>query len=62
MQPVATLTSLKEILPLRERCRQEMSCQITHDSMHYREGWTWPYQLQLSEAAVGYGRVAIAGP
>jgi hypothetical protein len=25
---------LKEVLPLRERYRREMSCQIVHDSLH----------------------------
>ena len=32
-----------EILPWRELYRQEMNCQIVHDSLHGREGWTLPY-------------------
>jgi GNAT superfamily N-acetyltransferase len=42
--------------------RQEMACQITHDSIHYREGWTREYALSASTTVVGYGSVAIAGP
>jgi len=40
MQPQASLASAQSILPLRTRHRQEMSCQIVHDSIHRREGWT----------------------
>jgi hypothetical protein len=40
MQAHATLTDAHTILPLRARYRQEMNCQIVHDSIHSREGWT----------------------
>jgi len=51
-----------EIAPLRECYRAEMDCQIIHDSIHARPGWTTEYALDLNGATVGYGSVAIAGP
>jgi len=39
-----------------------MSCQIIHDSIHSRVGWTQEYLLFAGDAQVGYGSVAIAGP
>jgi GNAT superfamily N-acetyltransferase len=39
-----------------------MNCQIVHDSIHRREGWTLSYLLELGGASVGFGSVAIAGP
>jgi GNAT superfamily N-acetyltransferase len=50
------------ILPLRTRFRQEMNCQIVHDSIHRREGWTLSWLLELDGAAVGFGSIAIGGP
>jgi ribosomal protein S18 acetylase RimI-like enzyme len=58
----ARLCSVEEILAMRDLYREEMSCQITHDSIPRREGWTLPYLLTLSGAIVGYGLVAIGGP
>jgi GNAT superfamily N-acetyltransferase len=52
----------KEIAPLRECYREEMDCQIIHDSIHARPGWTIEYALDLDGATVGYGSVAVAGP
>src|SRR5690242_19814070 len=40
MSASATESNLKEILPWRDLYRQEMSCQITKDSIHFRDGWT----------------------
>lgn len=54
--------SLDEIRPLRERYRAEMNCQIVHDSIHERSGWTREYQLISSGRSIGYGSVAVAGP
>lgn len=51
-----------EIAPLRERYRKEMDCQIIHDSIHARPGWTIERVLELDGAIVGYGSVAVAGP
>ena len=56
------LSSAQDILPLRAQFRQEMNCQIVHDSIHRRQGWTLSYLLELGGAAVGFGSVAIAGP
>jgi GNAT superfamily N-acetyltransferase len=53
---------LDEITPLRERYRQEMDCQIIHDSIHARPGWTVEYALDLDGGMVGYGSVAVGGP
>ena len=55
-------SSLKDVLPWRDLYRQEMSCQIIHDSIHFREGWTREYLLLDGPTKVGYGSVAVAGP
>jgi GNAT superfamily N-acetyltransferase len=39
-----------------------MNCQIVHDSIHRRPGWTSSYMLYFGETAVGFGSVAIGGP
>src|ERR1041384_8005056 len=62
MQARAKLTTAPEVLPFRERQREEMNCQIVHDSIHRREGWTLTYLLELDGVAVGFGSVAIGGP
>jgi GNAT superfamily N-acetyltransferase len=46
----------------RELYRAEMACQIVHDSIHIRRGWTQEYALALDGNDVGYGSVAVAGP
>ena len=53
---------LKDIQPFREAYRAEMSCQIIHDSIHDRPGWTQEYVLLGRGRPVGYGSVAIGGP
>ena len=53
---------VQEISPWRDLYRQEMNCQIVHDSMHAREGWTQPYFLAVNGAPAGYGSVLIGGP
>jgi hypothetical protein len=45
MQIEAKLASAEKILPLRTRYREEAKCQIVHDSIHRREGWTLSYLL-----------------
>ncbi len=45
-----------EAVPLRELYRQEMNCQIIHDSWNQR-GWTDSYLLHLENHVVGYGSV-----
>jgi GNAT superfamily N-acetyltransferase len=61
-QVVATPSSTDEILAMREEHRREMNCQIVHDSIHTRPGWTLTYLLRVAGIAAGFGSVAIGGP
>jgi GNAT superfamily N-acetyltransferase len=54
--------TIDEILPWRDLYREEMNCQIIHDSIHSRPGWTEVYRLWVKGTAVGYGLVAVSGP
>ena len=58
----ANATNVQEILPWRDLYRQEMNCQIIHDSLHSRKGWTEPYLLTSDGVAAGYGSIAVGGP
>jgi GNAT superfamily N-acetyltransferase len=62
MLPRATSSSAAAVLPLRVRQRQEMNCQIVHDSLHRRPGWTHTYALWLDDRLAGFGSVAVGGP
>ena len=62
MEISAKPTSYEEIVLWRDMYRLEMGCQIIHDSIHTRPGWTQEYLLFLGKTAVGYGSVALAGP
>ena len=53
---------LEQIERFRDIYRHEMNCQIIHDSIHGRSGWTREYSLFMNETLVGYGSVAICGP
>lgn len=55
-------TTTESILPWRDMYRLEMNCQIIHDSLHARQGWTKSYMLVLGGAFVGYGSIAVGGP
>jgi GNAT superfamily N-acetyltransferase len=57
-----TPSSAGTILPLRSRYREEANCQIVHDSIHRRDGWTLSYLLECGGLAAGFGSVAIGGP
>lgn len=57
-----TPAEVAAILPWRELYRKEMSCQIVHDSLHGREGWTEPYLLEIDGEPSGYGSIAVGGP
>ena len=46
----------------REMYRSAMDCQIIHESIHWRPGWTREYVLRVGATPVGYGSVAVAGP
>lgn len=62
MELSAQAVSVEEILSWRDVYRQEMNCQIVHDSLHSREGWTEPYLLIAGGATAGYGSIAVGGP
>jgi GNAT superfamily N-acetyltransferase len=62
VQVQAKLSCASDILTFRERYREEMNCQIVHESIHRRTGWTLTYGLELDAASVGFGSVAIGGP
>jgi len=62
MKISAVVTTLERIQAWREMYRHEMNCQIIHDSIHGRAGWTVEYALMRGEAVAGYGSVAMAGP
>src|SRR5262249_17692440 len=53
---------LKEIERMRDIYRHEMNCQVTHDSIHARPGWSHEYLITEGGGKVGYGSVAVAGP
>jgi GNAT superfamily N-acetyltransferase len=58
----ARAANVQDILPWRDMYRLEMACQIIHDSLHSRKGWTEPYLLIVDGATVGYGSIAVGGP
>ena len=58
----ARISQVSEIQALREKYREEMNCQIIHDSIHERPGWSREYALEIDCEMVGYGSIAIAGP
>ena len=62
MEFTVRMVEVKEILPWRELYRQEMNCQIIHDSLHARDGWTQPYLIELAGEAAGYGSIVVGGP
>src|SRR6266702_3610446 len=62
MELSAKAANVQDILPWRDMYRQEMACQIIHDSLHSRKGWTEPYLLRLGGVAAGYGSIAVGGP
>lgn len=55
----AVRVPLEAVLDLRERYREEMNCQIVHDSWHTR-GFTESYHLLIGDEVVGYGSVGGA--
>ena len=56
------VSELGEIEPLREMYREEMDCQIIHDSIHERAGWSKEFAFDDDGRVIGYGSVAVAGP
>jgi GNAT superfamily N-acetyltransferase len=51
-----------DIARWRDLYRREMNCQIVHDNMHARPGWTQPYLFEVEGAAAGYGSILVGGP
>jgi GNAT superfamily N-acetyltransferase len=62
MKISAKATTLEDIVLWRDMYRSEMTCQIVHDSIHERRGWTDEYMLFVAGTTVGYGSVAVGGP
>lgn len=62
MKISAQATNFREIVLWRDMYRLEMACQIVHDSIHERRGWSDEYMLFVGDVAVGYGSVAVGGP
>jgi GNAT superfamily N-acetyltransferase len=62
MEISAKPVSVPEILQWRDLYRRQMNCQIVHDSLHPREGWTKPYLLEVGGKAAGYGSIVVGGP
>jgi GNAT superfamily N-acetyltransferase len=62
MKISAKTTSFSDIILWRDMYRVEMGCQIIHDSIHERHGWTDEYMLFVDDVAVGYGSIAVGGP
>ncbi|QVL33471.1 GNAT family N-acetyltransferase [Telmatocola sphagniphila] len=62
MKVEANRVEFKDIEGMRDIYRQEMNCQIIHDSIHGRPGWTHEYLITTAGVKVGYGSVAVAGP
>jgi len=58
----AQVVSAEDVLAMRTRHREEMNCQIVHDSIHRRPGWTVTYRLDADGKSVGFGSIAVAGP
>lgn len=58
----ATPAAEADVLPLRVRQRDELRCQIVHDSLHRRRGWTQSYLLGSGANTAGFGSIAVAGP
>ena len=53
---------VSDITLWRDLYRQQMNCQIVHDNIHARPGWTQPYLFEVDGVAVGYGSILIGGP
>ena len=57
-----SVVSLSTILRMRDAYRHEMHCQVVHDSLHERPGWTTQFLVTADGCPAGYGAVAHAGP
>ena len=62
MEISARPVTVDEIAPWRDLYREEMDCQIVHDNMSARPGWTEPYLLEIGARPAGYGSILVGGP
>jgi GNAT superfamily N-acetyltransferase len=53
---------LKAISAMREAYRAEQDCQVVHDSIHTRPGWTREFAIAEGARVVGYASIAVDGP
>ena len=51
-----------ELIVMREAHRAEQNCQIVHDSIHSRRGWTREFVIAEGERVVAYASLAVDGP
>lgn len=59
---IVLASKLRGIGPLLEKYRNEINCEIIHDSIRERAGWTREFALHDDVDVIGYGSVAVAGP
>ena len=50
---------LATILPFRDQYRQELNCQIVHDSAYSRYSCFQLYQIQVAGELIGYGSIWV---
>jgi GNAT superfamily N-acetyltransferase len=62
VQLTAQPVSLDDIRLWRDLHRREMKCQIVHDTLHPRPGWTQSYRVEVNGAPAGYGSIVLGGP
>ena len=62
MNTSAVLAEPRQVETMRDLYRQEMNCQIVHDAIHRRKGWTLTYLFETNGEPVGFGSVAVGGP
>jgi GNAT superfamily N-acetyltransferase len=53
---------LKAITAMRDAYRAEQDCQIVHDSIHARRGWTREFAIAEGDRVVAYASLAVDGP
>lgn len=53
---------LKAISAMRDAYRAEQDCQIVHDSIHARRGWTREFTIAEGDRVVAYASLAVDGP
>lgn len=54
--------ALKKLAVMREAYRAEQNCQIVHDSIHPRRGWTREFTIAEGDRVVAYASLAVDGP